>query len=404
MSSVDLVNQALELWDQEFSDIPFLRQSISLSTSPFGFSAHNWRLYIQGDAANYEIQALCDLRPICESMFSVKVSPGDSAIIVSVNPLLIGDITLTVHQNGAKKVAQILCLAMPVDSNEYIVIYNSKDREKCLLQKLHMILYSNPDTSSSYLLDALTELVNANISGLLRRIELNERSRRLSSILKPFLKKYELQYNAHGLKRTFSFWSPFEKIDYINSVVELMNFLEEIAPNSVSLGFGAVLGQIRDNDLVPHDDDLDVLVAFDSNEVSTISYGLEIIKDKLNNSSWSVQGRFFSHLWVGLPNGRRVDVFVGLREKNDFLSFYPSSRHSLKWTDVFPAKSQSLCGISVLMPADQERYLAATYGLDWKTPKVNFSHPWDRKQYLDIAGISKTPIITTRGEINTRSH
>ena len=57
-------------------------------------------------------------------------------------------------------------------------------------------------------------------------------------------------------------------------------------------------------------------------------------------------------------------------------------------------------GVEIPVPVNSEIYLQKTYGEMWGKPDIRFSHPWNRDEYSDIAGIRNRPIMWTRGELH----
>jgi hypothetical protein len=155
----------------------------------------------------------------------------------------------------------------------------------------------------------------------------------------------------------------------------------------------------RDSELIGHDDDIDILVALSIETATNLPDALGMVESYLLQHSFKIEGVFFSHLWVRTPLGERVDVFVGLIENNDCMSFYPSARHSLLYGQVFPAQISELCGVKLPFPRLQEEYLRHTYGENWRQPNSGFAHPWDRSSYSDLDGPRRIPAKRTRGEI-----
>ncbi len=197
----------------------------------------------------------------------------------------------------------------------------------------------------------------------------------------------QLVWNSHGIVRPFRYWSVDEKTAYLKQVQELVDDLRNLS-HCVCLGFGFVLAHVRDRDLIPYDDDVDVLIAFDRREVQTISHGLNLLETHLAASGYLVNGDMFSHRWVMKAewNWARpcVDVFVGLVE-GDRVSWHPSARGLLETRDVFPPMVVDQFGIECLIPHNPLKYLNLTYGENWRNPDPDFGHPWDESAYSDIA-------------------
>src|SRR5690606_38708793 len=69
------------------------------------------------------------------------------------------------------------------------------------------------------------------------------------AISQAFLNPMQLDWNHHGVRRTFKYWTKGEKVKYIKAANEFIdNLARELSPH-VCLGFGSVLSLVRDQDL-----------------------------------------------------------------------------------------------------------------------------------------------------------
>ena len=210
--------------------------------------------------------------------------------------------------------------------------------------------------------------------------------RKISELI---LSTCELDWNSHGIVRPFLYWAIEEKTEYLNQVAELVQDLLGLSPH-VCLGFGIVLAYVRDGDLIPYDDDADLLIAFDSKDCSSISQGLTMLQVHLVSLGYEVSWDHFcfSHRWITKPTWNaalpQIDVFIGLRE-GDAVSWYPSERASLRFDDVFPADFTKFFNISCPIPRRPMPYLDGVYGPNWRIPDAKFGHPWNKADYEDIA-------------------
>jgi hypothetical protein len=193
-----------------------------------------------------------------------------------------------------------------------------------------------------------------------------------------------MELTTHGLKRSFRFWSEREKKSYINFALKVTTELRRLTPNAC-FGFGAALAVVRDGDLIPHDDDLDIIVGFEPHEAATLPDALKLVEDFLTPLGYTVDGEFSAHKHVGLPGRRKlVDVFVGLFEDGDTISWYPGRRGSLSRDIMFPTSEGQMLGIACPLPRKPELYLERVYGPGWRQPDPGFSHTWDQSQYADL--------------------
>lgn len=221
-------------------------------------------------------------------------------------------------------------------------------------------------------LDALTEVSD------------QHRSAFRTVVTRNLLADRAMEWTVHGPQRCFRFWSDQEKVRYIQSAVEITDALASLTPH-VCFGFGAALSVVRDGALIPHDDDLDIIIAFDPHEAKTLAEGLALVEQHLRPLGFTVTGNFSAHRHVRRPGLKHVDVFVGLFE-GDVVSWYPGARGALTRDMMFPSSSAPLMGVSCPLPRNPLVYLERLYGAGWRHPDPNFRHTWDRSAYADLAG------------------
>jgi hypothetical protein len=224
----------------------------------------------------------------------------------------------------------------------------------------------------------------------------DERSRHWfrAAVNEELLRSRGLEWTVHGPQRPFRSWSEEERLDYVRDSAAVVQALQSLTPN-VCFGFGSVLSVVRDKALIPHDDDLDIIVGFEPDEAATLTDGLRRVEEHLRPMGYEVSGRFAAHRHVRRPGRKRVDVFVGVFEAES-ISWYPGARGGLTREIVFPTGSADLLGVPCSIPAQPEVYLERLYGKGWRVPDPYFSHAWNLSDYADITGAPpKTPRQTT---------
>jgi len=197
-----------------------------------------------------------------------------------------------------------------------------------------------------------------------------------------FLLERSLEWTTHGPLRSFRFWSHDEKVAYVRFAVEIADALADLTPN-VAFGFGAALAAVRDHDLIPHDDDLDLIIAFEPHEATSLPAAHTRLEEFLRERGFTVSGDFFSHRHVGRAGSKKVDVFCGLFE-GDRVSWYPGVRRGLSRDTMFPTTRTELLGVEVPLPAQPEEYLATIYGTGWNSSDPGFKHSWKKRDWLDL--------------------
>ena len=177
----------------------------------------------------------------------------------------------------------------------------------------------------------------------------------------------QLLWTIHGPCRSFRFWSPEEQEAYVRFAAEVVEALRDLTPHTC-FGFGSVLSVVRDQALIPHDDDLDLIVGFEPHEAATLADGLALVSAHLEARGFSVRGTWSAHRQIGRGGrGKHVDVFVGLFE-GDAISWYPGTRGALDRSTMYPPSSAPLLGVDCLIPAQPEVYLERLYGAGGARP------------------------------------
>lgn len=401
-----LIRQVSLLWANEFPDIPCLTQKIEINaltdTSPIKFkillSSVGTTLRIE-PFTRHEISGF---KSLMEEHYSITMDDKDGSLLIDISDKFDGKVSgfslqcLETPLDPMKIVALQCDFDMP---DLWTVCYNSLDRKTSLLKKLYLLISKSSNQAGVNLLKFIYSIFEGKEGIALAIYEKTIELRQNQSMLQPLVSRFHRQLNAHGMKRTFQFWSTEQKQAYLHGSQILIKVLTNKFPNTC-IGFGAALGLERDADLIGHDDDIDILVALPLKTTKHLPNALSLVGTHLQKHNFKIEGVFFSHLWVRTPLGERVDVFVGLIEDNERMSFYPSERHSLLYGQVFPAKMSDLYGVNLPFPRLQKEYLRQTYGENWTLPNSRFAHPWDRSTYSDLDGPRRTPAIRTRGEMS----
>ncbi len=211
----------------------------------------------------------------------------------------------------------------------------------------------------------------------------NERRRAFRDLVSTeLLATRELQWTIHGPQRCFRFWSTGQKKNYTRYAAQVVEDLAELSPQ-VCFGFGSALSVVRNGDLIPHDDDIDVIIAFEQSEAGSLTAANELVEAHLRGRGYQVSGNFTAHRHVAKPPAKKVDVFVGLFE-GDSIAWYPGKRGSLTRSMMFPTSEGALFGIPVRLPRNPLLYLEQVYGKSWRVPDPGFTHRWNNSAYRDL--------------------
>lgn len=400
-----LLNEVLTFWNSNFPDVPCLSQKIFIKSLP-NTAPTKFRLIVSGDYSSLKLEPflfnnLNELQFLSEENYKISESPIDGSILIeSLNSsdLNLSGFTFECLNSPTDKL-NILVYQYEIATPEtWVSCYNFQERNSSFLLELDNTISPHRLDGSKDLYDFIFYLIEGKEKNAAHIFEKSVTLQANKLSLQIIVDKFERQLNAHGLKRTFKFWSNLQKENYLRGSKSLISLLKKKFPNTC-IGFGAVLGLERDKDLIGHDDDIDIIVALPLALVKNLPIALNLIAVYLLKNGYKIEGIFFGHLWVRTLLGDRVDVFVGLIEQDFKLSVYPSARKNLLYKDIFPTKDSILYSVKLPFPNSPQVYLSKTYGEQWQTPNINFAHPWDRLSYADLDGPRKIPATFTRGEL-----
>ncbi|TYB82123.1 LicD family protein [Maritimibacter fusiformis] len=209
---------------------------------------------------------------------------------------------------------------------------------------------------------------------------------RLSQALHPF------DLCQHGVKL------PFRNRDTAKDAQTVSSFLTVLSDLGYEafINSGTLLGAVRENRFLEHDDDFDIAVVLKIEDPEQAISAFYRLHEDLKRS-----GRFVIRpleranspiLKILLPDSKKhdphFDVFPAWLMEGKF-HIWPYTSGILDESDVLPLGKQSIGGINFPAPRDAEKTLALNYGDDWRTPNSRFVFPWleareNFSRFLDI--------------------
>ena len=143
----------------------------------------------------------------------------------------------------------------------------------------------------------------------------------------------------------------------------------EVTGKDLFICYGTLLGHIRDDDIIEHDDDIDLCFLADSDgwqgalrEFVEVINGLQVVDQRIHIDS-TVQFHWYMDDYV-------LDIFMGWME-GDYLNMHEVGG-ILPRNRLLPLRPDRFLGQDVLVPNDSAALLRLIYGEGWRTPDPNF--------------------------------
>ncbi|WP_081193730.1 LicD family protein [Halomonas sp. BC1] len=171
------------------------------------------------------------------------------------------------------------------------------------------------------------------------------------------------RYDSGKLKKIFRLISEFQK-----SLKDELN-IESFVTS------GTLLGIVRDNDVIAHDDDFDLAY------ISNFSSEEEIILERRRIYDWINSCTEFEakdcaggHFWIYYKTDSlnfMFDLFLSW-VKDGFLNEFPLDPKKIKAESILPLKMINFYESEIFIPKDPASLLDVNYGSSWRVPDPSF--------------------------------
>ena len=180
---------------------------------------------------------------------------------------------------------------------------------------------------------------------------------------------------GHGIARNLAArYSDDALARIFAKVASLCDGLERSLGVQAFVTSGTLLGLIRDNRVIPHDDDFDLAyVSAFSNQEDILRERFEIftyLKSRENITIKKNGGHFgISYQESGLY--AYLDLFTGWIA-NGFFNEDPLDPNTIRADDVAPVRKMEFYGVDVNVPQNPTALLEVNYGPNWRYPDPSF--------------------------------
>ncbi len=183
-------------------------------------------------------------------------------------------------------------------------------------------------------------------------------------------------YGNHGLTQKFADMELTQ--DFWSALNDFLAFLDaEFGPSF--LVSGSLLGLIREGQLLPHDDDLDIAIVLPANNAAEAAEQWNGVKQRLIEKGMLNEGMTATARLPLLKSirieGVPTDLFPAWLEGEKVFVF-PHTFGELDRADVLPLVPEKQFNVPI--PRCPEKMLEINYGASWRTPDPNAKLDWPR--------------------------
>lgn len=196
---------------------------------------------------------------------------------------------------------------------------------------------------------------------------------RVNEIARIYNDKNVLTISRHGLQHSKLQSKAEAYVSHLAAVVEILRDLEPV------LAYGTLLGAIREQRFIAHDDDVDLLYRINALDRASAELVIENVFERLRSAGFEVV-RFPTSLNAQVID-KKLDVGVDVFPCWDingetFLHMESMQIRSISTNIMYPRKTIDFYGVELPVPNDPARFLQERYGDGWRISDQFFEWPW----------------------------
>ena len=177
----------------------------------------------------------------------------------------------------------------------------------------------------------------------------------------------------------------WKEISYVLDLLAALNY-------TTFLNSGTLLGLIREERFLPHDDDVDMAVILRASTPEGIINEWhelkKMIKNTLNETHlMDKEEHFFMHKVI-CPDALEIDLFPAWINAGK-VYIWPYSYGDIEESDLLPLKMPHRNKCRACLPNNPEALLEVNYGREWRNPDPSFRFNWNlaKARFKDFVSI-----------------
>ena len=171
-----------------------------------------------------------------------------------------------------------------------------------------------------------------------------------------------------------------QKDKYLTSVYELIKDFKELGYD-VFISYGSLLGAVREQGFIPHDDDIDFSLILKSNNIDAAKNEFSVVLNRLESLNYKIHtlvadGVQLNNVHLQKKGLKRLDIFPCFLEKDKVYLGGAVRWYEFDKSKIFPLRNILLYDQKISAPFDTDAYLVRFYGENWKVPQRFDPWPW----------------------------